>query len=191
VCGWLSLTILYHLANCLLCIASTIGYGDLTPQTQTGRLIAIFFIPIACGTMGQWLGLVANWIIERRQAKFRKSLGNRELTQRDLDIMDENGDGFVSRAEFLEFMLVAMNKIDQELVDELRNHFDKLDADGTGELSREDMVEAARRRLKSPTHKLELAAYKRQLLEKGARGPGRRGSVWGRVSSIFLRPTFV
>jgi potassium channel subfamily K len=81
-------------------------------------LIAIFFIPIACGIMAQWLGLVATWIVERRQAKFRKNLGNPELTQRDLDIMDENGDGLVSRAEFLEFMLIAVNKIDQELVNE-------------------------------------------------------------------------
>lgn len=129
--------------------------------------------------MGQWLGLVANWIIEGRQRKFWKSLGNRELTQRDLDTMDENGDGLVSRAEFLEFMLVAMNKIDQELVIELKRHFDKLDTDGTGELSREDMLEAARRRLKSPIHKLKLAAYKHQLLEKGgAGGSGGRGSVW-------------
>lgn len=139
--------------------------------------------------MGQWLGFVANWIIEGRQAKFRKHLGNRELTQRDLDIMDENGDGSVSRSEFLEFMLVAMNKIDQELVDELRGHFDKLDADGTGELSREDLVEAARRRLKSPSHKLKLAAYKHQLLEKGAGGPVEDGDgIWGRIkrrSSFF------
>jgi potassium channel subfamily K len=164
-----SLTILYYPSTSrLLCVASTIGYGDLAPHTQAGRSIAIFFIPIACGAMGKWLGLVANWIIEGRQAKFRKNLRNRELSLRDLDIMDENGDGLVSRAEFLEFMLVAMNKIDQELVIELRSHFDKLDTDGTGELSREDMVETARRKLKSPSHKLKLAAYKHQLLEKCA-----------------------
>ena len=155
--------------------ATTVGYGDLAPTTPTAKLMSIFFIPLACGTMGQWLGVVANWIIEGRSARFRKQMGNRELTQRDLEIMDINGDGVVSRAEFLEFMLVAMNKIDQELVDELRDHFNKLDVDGTGELSRDDLVEAARRKLKQPVRKLELAAYKRRILEQGRRGPATQG----------------
>lgn len=174
----------------LVMTASTIGYGDLTPPTQTGRWIAIFFIPMACAATGQWLGVVATWIIDGRQRQFWKSrmAETRELTQRDLDIMDDNGDGLVSRAEFLEFMLVAMNKIDQELVTDLRRHFDKLDTDGTGELSRDDMLEAAKRRLKSPLHKLKLAAYKHQLLETtsaggddvegSTNGDGRGGGVW-------------
>jgi hypothetical protein len=180
--GWDTPKTIYY----LVITASTIGYGDVTPPTQTGRFIAIFFIPIACGAMGQWLGIVANFIIGGRQAKFRENLGNRELTQRDLDIMDEDGDGLVSRAEFLEFMLVAMNKIDTELVNDLRSHFNKLDTDGTGELSRQDLLEAARRKLQSPTHKLKLAEYKQQLLQKGAaKGPPDRESdgLWGRMMS--------
>ena len=57
--------------------------------------------------------------MEGRAARFRQEMGTRELTQTDLDIMDRDGDGIVTRAEFLEFMLVAMNKIDEDLVQEL------------------------------------------------------------------------
>lgn len=156
------------------------GYGDYAPRTEEEKMIAIFFIPIAVGAMGVWLSGVANIIVESRSARYRKSMIMKELTQHDLDIMDRDGDGIVTRAEFLEFMLVAMNKIDQNLVDDLRSHFDQLDADGTGELTRDDLVEVARRKLKRPSHKLKLGSYKQRLLEQG-----RGHQVHRRRSSMF------
>ena len=133
--------------------------------------------------------------MEGRAARFRQEMGTRELTQQDLDIMDADGDGVVTRAEFLEFMLVAMNKIDEDLVQELRRNFDRLDADGTGQLSRQDLVQAARQKLKTcPKRKLALAAYKEQLLEQAREGTNSNsngeGSFWrhfpGRQSSVLL-----
>jgi hypothetical protein len=45
---WITLSHYYSfLIPTFYCVASTIGYGGITPQTQTGRrLIAIFFIPL-------------------------------------------------------------------------------------------------------------------------------------------------
>lgn len=63
-------------------------------------------------------------------------------------------------------MLVAMNKVDKELIDELRAHFRRLDVDGKGELSKASLVAIARKKLKSPARKLELALYKKNLLTK-------------------------
>jgi len=130
-------------------------------------MIAIVFIPLAVGTAGVWMGSVANWIIEIKSSRFRQQLGQKDLTQDDIDMMDGNGDGHVTMAEFLEFMLVAMNKVDQQLIDELKEHFCRLDCDGTGELTRDDLVEAAKKKLHSPEHKLRLAYYKKHLLSVG------------------------
>jgi hypothetical protein len=162
-------------------VACTIGYGDLTPTTEKGKLVAILFIPLAVGSMGVWLGNIANWIMEARSSQFRRQLREKDLTQRDLDIMDENQDGHVTRAEFLEFMLVAMNKIDERLVQELRQHFDQLDYDGTGDLTREDLITAARGKLTSPKNKMRLAVYKQRLLEQAQsrRGGAQQGLSWG------------
>ena len=146
------------------------GYGDLAPTTQHGKMVAIVFIPLAVASMGHWLGLVASWIMDGRSARHRKKMYGRELTQRDLDIMDVDGDGQVSRAEFLEFMLVAMNLIDEDLMHELRDHFDRLDVDGTGSLSRDDLVEVARRKVHTVRHKLHLSAYRERLLQQGRGG---------------------
>jgi potassium channel subfamily K len=167
--------------------ATTVGYGDFAPQTQMGRLFAIFFIPLAVGTMGHWLSVVASSIIANRQSSFHRRLQMQELSQSDLDIMDEDGDGNVSRAEFLEFMLVAMNKVDKDFIDEMRGHFERLDTDNTGVLSRDDLIASAKRKLQNPYRKLELSHYKQQLLQQAAdaRRTNRRGAIhWG-IHNMF------
>jgi hypothetical protein len=78
-------------------------------------------------------------------------------------------DGKVAWFEFLEFMLVAMKKVDPELLDELRDYFDRLDVSNTGELSKDTLIEMARRKMKSPRRKLELYEYKQHLLRVGLR----------------------
>jgi hypothetical protein len=137
--------------------------------------------------MGHWLSVVASSIIAQRQSGFHRRLQSQELSQSDLDIMDEDGDGNVSRAEFLEFMLVAMNKVDKEFINEMRGHFERLDADNTGFLSREDLIASAKRKLRNPHRKLELSHYKQQLLQQAADASRtHRGGPfhWG-ITNIF------
>ena len=71
--------------------------------------------------MGHWLGVVASFIIEGRSARFRKKIRQREMTLQDLECIDFDGDGHVSRAEFLEFMLLAMDKVDKDIKDISKN----------------------------------------------------------------------
>lgn len=171
--------------------ACTVGYGDFAPSSQAGRALAIVFIPLAVGAMGHFLSIVANWMIEGRQQRFHKHMQAKELTMQDLEVMDEDGDGKVTRAEFMEFMLVAMNAIDQSLIDELRDHFRHLDQDNSGSLSRQDLIAAARKKLQSPHRKLELARYKRGVISQsdaiGQRREraGSRGSFWDNQGSIL------
>jgi Ca2+-binding EF-hand superfamily protein len=78
--------------------------------------------------------------------------------------MDTDGDGKVSCLEFVEFMLVAMDKCDKSDIDKLKLQFSRLDVDGTGVLEKEDLVIVAKRKLKNPKRKLKLAEYKQKLL---------------------------
>jgi potassium channel subfamily K, other eukaryote len=115
--------------------------------------------------MTEWLTMTANTMIAQRQAAFRKSYETKELTMLDIEIMDTNGDGKIDRAEYLEFMLLAMAKVDQPLLDDLRTQFNRLDVAKTGYLDRDNMKAMAKKKLRSARRKLELAAYKKRLLE--------------------------
>lgn len=125
------------------------GYGDLSPQTQTGRLLAILYIPVAVGVMGSFLDLVANSIIAHQRQNAENYWQHKELSLKDLRAMDRDGDGTVSKAEFLEFMLVATDQIDQETLDNLKEHFDRLDKDKSGSLDKADLINMAQSKLES------------------------------------------
>jgi Ion channel len=152
------------LASCIT-TATTAGFGDFAPPTPFARLLAVFFIPVAVLFMTEWLTMTANTMIAQRQAAFRKSYETKELTMLDIEIMDTNGDGKIDRAEYLEFMVLAMAKVDQPLLDDLRTQFNRLDVAKTGYLDRDNMKAMAKKKLRSARRKLELAAYKKRLLE--------------------------
>jgi hypothetical protein len=172
----------------LLEAGCTIGYGDLAPESQQQRVLAILFIPLACCVIGYYLVFFATTVIEMRSSRFRTQHATRELTQDDIDAMDIHDTGKVTWSEFLVFMLVATKKIDYDLVDELQAYFNKLDVYGSGELSREDLMQRAKEKLRSPRRKLELAAYKARLLHQAEQKKRRRPRLFRRLAML---PSFL
>lgn len=161
--GWDAVETFYF---CVI-TGTTVGFGDYSPQTQTGRLFAVPIVLLAVSILGSWLSAVADAIIEFRQASFRERFQARELTIADLEVMDADEDGKVSLAEYLSFMLVSMQAVDQGLIDNLTAQFERLDVDGTGSLEKEDLMIVAKRKLHSTKRKIELSEYKQHLLRAG------------------------
>ncbi len=55
---------------------TTVGYGDISPVTTTGRVIAVFMMVIGIGVFGLVTGTVANWFNRRAQERFDKTTKN-------------------------------------------------------------------------------------------------------------------
>jgi len=120
--------------------ATTIGFGDFHPETTWLRGIYIFYLPFSVSVFGQVLSKIAGVYMTLKEREAEERYLNRSLALKDLAAMDVNDDGKVSWGEFLSFIMVAMDKVDQEEVDEIRTLFLSLDVDGSGFLEKSDLI---------------------------------------------------
>jgi len=74
ICLWLVATLLFHLAEGIsiydsfywaVTTTTTVGYGDITPQTLSGKIIAIVVMVSGIGILGLFLASVADILIEQ------------------------------------------------------------------------------------------------------------------------------
>eukprot|EP00977_Amphora_coffeiformis_P026663 scaffold28921_cov191-Amphora_coffeaeformis.AAC.4 len=138
---WTVTSILYF---CVMA-ASTTGYGDYTPHTQADKVYCIFFYPLAVCVFGEVLARIAGVYMLRKQRHAEHKFLHRALTLCDLRKMDADQDGSVTKEEFISYMLVALQKVEQEFIDDLREIFDNLDTTGNGILEKRDLVKLTKK----------------------------------------------
>lgn len=134
--GWPITSSLYF---CVIA-STTTGYGDYVPTTNWTKLYCILFVPFAVAVFANTLGRIAGIYIRRKNRMAERKFMRRSITLCDLRAMDANDDGMVSMEEFLTFMLVALQKVDRELLEELRAVFISLDRNGNGMLEKDDLI---------------------------------------------------
>lgn len=71
--GWSLLDSLYA----TVITVTTVGYGDISPQTTAGRLFAVFFTLFAVGVAGYAVSVLAASVIDRQSTKATRSLQKR------------------------------------------------------------------------------------------------------------------
>lgn len=119
--------------------ATTIGFGDLTPQTPAARLFAVLYIPLTIAAAGEFLSGITMALLRRRQRQVYERQLEKDLTIEHLKVMDANNDGKISREEYVQFMLIEMGRVSQNELDELFHQFDRLDVTASGYLDNEDL----------------------------------------------------
>jgi len=169
--GWSGLDSIYF----SIITMTTVGFGDVTPFTQDGRLFAAFLLPF---------GLIALTIVIGLTMPELDKIGKSgEKTISDLlnelkEVIEDDDDGTVTEEEYLIFCLKSEGKVDEDTLDILRKQFQALDADGSGELDEDDVKQ------------LTAAAKKHDEEARGARGGGsHRGSAPDATSTSDSAPS--
>jgi voltage-gated potassium channel Kch len=137
--GWPVLDSLYW-----ACITiTTVGYGDISPQTSAGRLFAIFFLPLGVLAVTNTLRVLAEAHLMEKVGASESSPA--DMIQKILDLVAENkaagGEGSLDESTYVLTMLVnTMGLVSDDTVVFLRSQFRILDQDGSGGLDEEDVV---------------------------------------------------
>jgi Ion channel len=122
--------------------ASTVGYGDFSPSSPLSRLLCVVLIPLCVVIFCNVVGHIATAYLQYQGMVQEQQFLQRQLSYMDINRMDSNHDGQVEWGEFLSFMLVALQKVDEDDISELRTVFDRLDVNKTGKLDKRDLSTA-------------------------------------------------
>ncbi|XP_039166707.1 two-pore potassium channel 1-like [Eucalyptus grandis] len=112
---------------CVCATITTLGYGDQSFSTTSGRIFAVFWILASTICVGRFFFYLAELCTESRQRSFTKWVLTRNLTFFDLEAADLDDDKVVSAAEFVADKLEEMGKISWEDVTTILERFQNLD----------------------------------------------------------------
>ncbi|XP_052177252.1 two-pore potassium channel 1 [Diospyros lotus] len=132
-----------NLVDAFYCVCSTIttlGYGDKSFSSKSGRVFAILWILASTICLAQFFLYVAELNTENRQRAFVDRVLTRKVTNMDLEAADLDNDGSVGAAEFVIYKLKEMGKISQEDIALVMEEFEQLDVDQSGTLSVSDIT---------------------------------------------------
>ena len=119
---------------------TTVGLGDETPTQPISKALCILYIPVAVYSVGRTLGLFASTYQDARDRQTEERFFSRALTLSDIERMDFDRDGRVSREEFLIYMLTTLQKVEEDDINDILNLFSKLDKTRDGSLDSDDLM---------------------------------------------------
>ena len=143
---------------------TTVGYGDVAPRTDAGKLFVCFFATFAVGTVGWAISTIAEVYIKASLTNdANEKLERCRVTP---EYLAEVGGkkGYVTRLDFFKATLVSLGKATNEDLATIDARFGELDVNDDGKLSIEDLIGDMD----------QLAAARAKVLRARAAGPATR-----------------
>jgi len=109
---------------------TTVGFGDVSPKSTWGRLIAVFWMLFGVLSSANLVEAIGTFIQKAFKESDKKT--NNRLA---FDDLDHAGTGRISKAQFLAWMLVKEGYVKRENIKLFFSLFDKMDANHNGKIN--------------------------------------------------------
>ncbi|KAL1521752.1 hypothetical protein AB1Y20_021406 [Prymnesium parvum] len=119
--------------------SSSTGFGDLTIENSTTRLLATPYMLISVGCFAASLGRLGSIIMDIETDRAVRAFVARGVFHDMLQEMDGDGSGSIDMCEFLRYMLIKLGKVKDSDIQMIQDMFDKLDTDRSGTLDVHDI----------------------------------------------------
>jgi len=122
-----------------LATMSTVGYGDWAPYTTSGRAFGSFFILCGVTLLANFAGIVVGYFLQREELlNSQEFLNNSLVTPEQILDFDMDGDGEISKYEYLVKSLLQCKFVREDKIDLIMAKFYDIDTDKSGQISLED-----------------------------------------------------
>ena len=150
---------------------TTVGYGDVVPESQHGRLFVAGYAVFAVATVAWAISTIAESYIHASMREHAEDELSRARITPEYLVEVGGSKGYVTEADFLKAVLVNLGKCDAADIRRIEARFAELDANGDRTLSIEDLMGDMD----------QLAADLARVIKKGANanGGGRDGRDGG------------
>jgi len=112
---------------------TTVGYGDMSPQSTEARAFAVFWICFGVGMVGRFLGCIADIVLEsRRNRKEDERLAR--IPSIESLLLETNEGSRIDMTAFTLMKLRLMGKVSEADLELCRRSFLQMDVDHTGSI---------------------------------------------------------
>ena len=119
---------------------STVGYGDVSPDTTTTKIFSIVWLALTTLSFANTISAYIEYSSNRTIEKLRYKLIHKKIDLLDFNRMDENRDGILSKYEWLRYQIIeGKYPVDENDINEIMDRYDQLDKDSNGQIMKSDL----------------------------------------------------
>lgn len=112
---------------------TTVGFGDHSPKSQTGRIFGCFWMALGVGAFG-------NFVAEFSKVFLQAQRKSRMMSSKEVfKTIDTDGSGYLAKSEFREFALLKWGLVEPEQLAGIDSLFKQIDKSGDGRVSEQEL----------------------------------------------------
>ncbi|KAI3466799.1 hypothetical protein Pfo_023462 [Paulownia fortunei] len=121
---------------------TTVGYGDRVFNSLPGRIFASMWLLVSTLAVARAFLYLAEARVDKRHRRIAKWVLSQDMTVAQFLAADIDNNGFVSKSEYVIYMLKEMGKVSEKDILQICKQFERLDAGNCGRISLADLMES-------------------------------------------------